>query len=456
MSMLKRFTSNAGANIIGGIGTAIYNLLLPSIVVHNLSASDFSIWSLGLQVMIYVQVVGFGIQTVLAKFIASDNELTSKRSLSLTCTVGREIVNRLMIIGIIISIILSFIYPLFFSGLQAEQIVVLRYCVIAFGVSASIQISALLPIGYFMGVHKNYVHISCQLFGRAFSLIAIIVFTKMNFNIQFLAVALSFCLLIYVFLLNSLLKKQNLFSANFVFDESEIYERKSNIKSQCKLLAIWSICMLCVNGLQTPIVGFYNIDEVGTYSLAYTLVLVITGLFQSALSPVITNGSSLYAKNEIKNLKKLLYVSSFGVFILGLFLLCGVFFWGHFFLKLWIGVEKAGHVFPIFFILAVAFIIRNMATPYSMMLIATGMHKNASIPAISEASCSVFLSLILGYFYGVSGVAYGVYFSSIIGLFISYLFTKDNLYFLKSIKRKFFILSFFVSSGIYSVFMVIK
>ena len=40
--LLKRFTSNAGANIVGGFGTAIYNLVLPSLVVHKLSPDDFS------------------------------------------------------------------------------------------------------------------------------------------------------------------------------------------------------------------------------------------------------------------------------------------------------------------------------------------------------------------------------------------------------------------------------
>ncbi len=93
-TLLKRFTSNASANIVGGLGTALYNLVLPSLVVHKLNADDFSIWSLGLRVMIYVQVLGFGVQTVLDRFIAVDNECENKYSLYLTVFIGRDLVNR--------------------------------------------------------------------------------------------------------------------------------------------------------------------------------------------------------------------------------------------------------------------------------------------------------------------------------------------------------------------------
>lgn len=311
--LLKRFTSNAGANIVGGFGTAIYNLVLPSLVVHKLSPDDFSIWSLGLQVMIYVQVLGFGVQTVLARFIAADNEHENKSSLYLTVLVGKDLVKKMMFFGIVFSLFLTFLYPIFFEGLSSDKINVLRYCVIAFGISASIQLLSLLPIGYFTGIHKNYIHVSCQLFGRMVSLLVIYFLVIAKCNIQFLAISLSLCLLIYVVLLNFILIKENNFSAQFKYEESEVSERKNRIKLQCKLLATWSVCMLCVNGLQTPIVGFYDIKMVGVYSLAYTLILVITGLFQSALSPLITNGSSLHAKDKTESLCKLLYGSSLAV-----------------------------------------------------------------------------------------------------------------------------------------------
>lgn len=212
--------------------------------------------------------------------------------------------------------------------------------------------------------------------------------------------------------------------------------------------------MLCVNGLQTPIVGLYDIKMVGIYSLAYTLVLVITGLFQSTLSPLITNGSSLHAKNETEKLCKLLYVASLVVFVLGFILLVGITCFGDFLLKFWIGPDKANDVYGVFLILAISFIIRNMASPYAMLLIATGAHKNASTPAIIEGVTSVLGSMLLGHFYGVKGVAFGVYFSAMIGLFFNFSYTKNNLFFLQRTRKIFFILFFLVPIPIYSSFII--
>lgn len=414
-SLVKRFTSNAGANIIGGIGTAIYNLLLPSLVVHRLSAEDFSVWSLGIQVIIYIQVLGFGIQTAIARFVSADNETKNKEGVFLTVIAAQKIIRTLVILGALFSLLLVFAYPLFFHGLNHNSVVVLRYCILAFGLSSSIQLLSLLPIGFFTGLHKNYIHVVAMLFGRIISIIIIYLLIKTNADITILSVGLSVGLVIpsgiLVYLMNSsrLLTKENV-------TETQVYGRKQELISYCKVLAVWGFCMLFVNGFQPFIAGYFDVKNVGVYSLAFTLIMVMVGLQQAIMAPILTIGSALWGKGEKEKIFNLYKISTIACCGILFFSIVFLFFFGRILISLWVGNAYALNVYNIVMFLALGNAIRNILSPYSLLLISIGSHRKAYLPAIIEAFSIVTLCSVLGYKHGINGVAYGAVFASILAI----------------------------------------
>lgn len=414
-NLVKRFTSNAGANIIGGIGTAIYNLILPSIVVHKLSPEDFSVWSLGIQVIIYIQVLGFGVQTAIARFVSADNEIGNKVGIFSTVMAGRKTLRILMFLGVIISVLLMIIYPLFFNGLNHDGVRVLRYCILAFGVSSSLQLLSLLPIGFFTGLHKNYIHVLAQLFGRIISIIIIYLLVKAEASITVLSVGLSIGLVIPCGLLVYIMNKSQLFTTEIIV-EAQAYDRNKELISYCKVLAVWSFCMLFVNGFQPFVAGYFDIKNVGVYSLAFTLIMVMVGLQQAIMAPILTLGSALWGKGEkgkIFNLYKLSTIVCCSILILSILFL---FFFGRALISLWIGKHYALNVYNIVILLALGNAIRNIMSPYSLLLISIGSHRKSYMPAIIEAFAIVVFCTSLGHFYGINGVAYGAVFSSVVAI----------------------------------------
>ncbi len=66
----QRWFGNSFINVSGGLGTAAVSLLLPAIVAKYLSAGEFSLWSLALQIIVYVNLLGFGLQLAAARAVS--------------------------------------------------------------------------------------------------------------------------------------------------------------------------------------------------------------------------------------------------------------------------------------------------------------------------------------------------------------------------------------------------
>lgn len=198
--------------------------------------------------------------------------------------------------------------------------------------------------------------------------------------------------------------------------------------------------MLFVNGIQSSIVGYFDVSQVGSYSLALTLVMIMVGLQQAVLSPIITAGSVLHANNNDEALLKLFKVSSISCFFILFLSIVVVYFFGKWFIGVWIGNSYQDSVYHILITLIVANAIRNILSPYSMLLIAVGVHRVAHIPALIEAILSFFMMLLLGWKYGVVGIANATVIASISGVLANAFLTFGKVSFLNEYKIKAFII----------------
>ncbi|KAB8062343.1 hypothetical protein GCN74_00670 [Janthinobacterium sp. FT14W] len=424
-SLRNIFLKNAVANVIGGIGSALFNLLLPALVVRYLGKLEFSVWSLALQVLIYLQLFGFGLQTAMTKFIAHAHELNDLDDQRKTMKAGLVIVTGFVFFAMFAVSILVIFYPLLFKNIPPELIGEFRICILLLGISAAWQLFALIPMGVFVGLHRNIIPVSGQLFVRMFSLLALWLVLKNGAGLLVLSLtmAVSSALIVPINFLAIRRWASALITALGPMEK----KRFGDLLKYCGNLAIWNIAMLLVNGMSIMIVGHFDFKSVAAYSLASTVIAIMIGLQQAIISPLLPAGAKLNAREETRHELPKLMISATRICIAGLILsVIGLYFFGVNFLQAWLGKGYSEDILKLLSILAIANMVRNIALPYSMLLLAINMQKQVRLTVFVEGVVTLLASIALGYQYGAFGVAYGALIGSVSGFFCNYMFNFSS------------------------------
>jgi len=420
-SLRNLFLKNAVANVIGGAGSALFNLLLPALVVRHLGKLEFSIWSLALQILIYLQIFGFGLQTAMTKFIAHGYELNDLEDQRKTLKAGLVIVSSFVLLAVVAVIGLVIFYPLLFKNIPIELVSEFRICILLLGISAAWQLFALIPMGVFVGLHRNIIPVAGQLFIRMLSLLALWLVLKQGAGLVSLSLTMALCsaLIVPINFLAIRRWASSLTTALAPLDKSRFKE----LLAYCGNLAVWNIAMLLVNGLSIMIVGYFDFKNVAFYSLAATIITIMVGVQQAIISPLLPAGAKLNAREETRHELAGLMIKATRICIAGLIISVLLLkFFGMIFLKTWLGNGYSSEVLELLLILSIANMIRNIALPYSMLLLAVNMQKQVRLTVVVEGVATLMASIALAYQYGALGVAYGALLGSVSGFFCNYAF----------------------------------
>ena len=420
-SLRSLFFKNAVANVLGGAGSALFNLLLPALVVRHLGKLEFSVWSLALQVLIYLQIFGFGVQTAMTKFIAQGYELDDVEDQRKTLKAGMVLVSGFVLLAFFAVILLVIFYPMLFSNVPPEFSGEFRMCILLIGTSAAWQLFSLIPMGLFFGLHRNIIPVGGQLFVRMLSLLMLWVVLQQGAGLIALSLTMALCGALIV-PLNFLAIKRwalNLTLALAPLDRIRFKE----LLAYCANLAVWNIAMLLVSGLAIMLVGYFDFSNVPAYSLAATVITIMIGVQQAIISPLLPAGSKLNAREETRGQLSGLLIRATAICIAGLFISVFVLkFFGAALLQAWLGKGYSENILQLLLILAAANMIRNVALPYSMLLLAINMQKEVRLTVIVEGVATLIASLILAYYYAAIGIAYGAVVGAMCGFFCNYIF----------------------------------
>lgn len=419
-SLRNLFLKNAIANVIGGVGSALFNLLLPALVVRYLGKMEFSVWTLALQILLYLQIFGFGLQTAMTKFIAHGNEKNDLVDQKKTIRAGFALVTYFSLFAMIVVFALVIFYPFLFSNIPANFLSEFRICIALLGVSAAWQLFALVPNGMFVGLHRNIIPVVCILSVRMLSLLLLWIILKQGGGLLALSITLACC--------GALLVPASYFCAKRW--ASELAEKLGNIDRTrlrdifhyCASLAVWNLAMLFVNGVDMIVVGHFDFEKVAAYSLAITSITVLVGVLQAILNPLVAIGSAAYANQEkVDKLPKILVTSSLACSFFLILITALFFVLGKYVLGFWISQEYVPDVYSFLLILLIAHSVRNVMMPFSILLVAIAEHKKALIPALTEGGVNLLFSLILASKLGAHGVAYATLIGALAGVFTSFI-----------------------------------
>ncbi|MFZ6864741.1 hypothetical protein ACO0K7_19130 [Undibacterium sp. Ji67W] len=416
----QRWASNAAANIFSGVVLAIFNLLTPAMLSRKLTVPDFAIWSLALQVVIYLQIFMGGLQTAIAQKVAFANEKTDHLEMKRIAGAAFVAAGAIASFAMFCLLLLSIAYPILYPKFDENTLHQLRINTFVIGFSFSFQLLALFPAGVFMGTHKNIYWAFSVVVSRALFVFVLLVISFFGWTLSLFEYAICFA----VICASLVPVSYGIFQAKFSWIQWKFFSfNRDYLKSLLAFSAahsVWGVSMLLVGGATVSIVANFDYPNLAPYTMAITLMTVMVGLLQAMMSPMVPALASAKALPDgDAEVKAIFYKSTKRCVILLLVCVALYFSVGENIVTLWAGKTYGPTVFSIGGILAISYAIRNFCIPMSMCVLGLYNPQLGMDLTLLEGGCNIFLGYFLALNFGVLGVAYASLISSTLSFFMS-------------------------------------
>ena len=407
------FTRNSLLSVGRLLVSSIISLLLPSFLTHKLSLKTYSAWVLVLQMSAYVSYLDFGIQTGIAKYVSEFEARKDLHGATLRVNAGLALMMVTSFLGVVLSLILAWQIPNLFREIPPSLLSEVRYSVLFVGVSLSFGLLCSICSAIFLGLQRYTIPTVLSLTNRFLYALAVLAAVMLHQGLAAMAalVALSNVLtgLLQVGAWRRFAGHVRLSLHNLDFGILR------QMLAYSSTLAIWTVGMLCVSGLDVTIVGRYDFPQTASYSIAILPTNFVISIMAAALAPLLPAASALSVRRTPQQMGDVLSRATRLASVLligsGLPVMVGGFWILHF----WVGAAYAVHTLPFLRILILANVLRNTCMPYASMLVATDSQRIAIAGAVSEATVNLGASIYLARHYGAIGVAFG----TLLGSFVS-------------------------------------
>jgi O-antigen/teichoic acid export membrane protein len=405
---------NAIANLIRGGATAAVAIALPHFLTHSLTPARFAAWSLILQIAAYASFLDFGLQIAVSRFVAQAIELEQKdRQTELISTALSLLSAAALIAFTVISVVIWQLSHIF-HGVTGDLLSELRRAAVLLSISACLLLPLSTFTGVLIGMHRNEVPALAIGLSRITGAVAAIIAAHYTQSLTTLAICIGVPNLVGG-LTQMLVVRRLLGRAQVhIRHVSRVVGRE--LLLYCAGLMVWSFAMLFVSGLDVTIVGHFNFDAVGYYSVAALLITFFAGLSGSVLSALMTPVAALHARHDLQRIIQIVFSATRLTMFANLLLTTVIFLWGAPLLRIWVGPTYAANALPVLKILAVAQTIRLTVSPYAVMLISIDEQKKGVTGAIFEGALNLIASITGAFLFGPIGVAWGTLVGAVGGL----------------------------------------
>jgi O-antigen/teichoic acid export membrane protein len=392
----------------------LFALVLPRLLVHRLSPAEYSAWVLILQISAYISLMDLGLQTAVGKLVAEYDAVNDRFACCRTLSSSVSILCASAAIGAVIVALVAWQVPQLFHQMPIGLIGDVRGGILVVGMSSVVA----LPFGAFLAVFTG---LQSYGFPTALATISKVLTTA----------GLATLLLLHGTLMQMvwLLALFNIATAigqclgwrRYAKEFVDFSFRFADSKSAYRLikyggaLSVWTLANLFVSGLDMVIVGHYDFGNTGYYAIATSVSNFMLLVVSSSFGPILPAVSSLQSDRTPEQLGEIVIKATrYCVLLLcliGLPLLIAPYT----LLKLWVGHDYASRSELFLQILVLGNVIRQLANPYALVLLAAGQQHLATVAAVAEALVNISLSIYLVQRFGAVGVAVG----TLVGAFVS-------------------------------------
>jgi O-antigen/teichoic acid export membrane protein len=409
----RTFTSNAMLSIARLLLSTAVGFVLPSFLVHHLPVTTYAAWVLILQMSAYVGYLDFGIQTGIAKYVAEFDARGDAEGAGHRASAGMAMLLLVSAVGCVLTVVLAWQVPRIFHDMPPGLYHDVRIGLIWVGISTCVNLFCGIFNAIFTGLQRFAVPTVLSLVNRVLFVAVVLTAVALHGSLAAMGLAVA-AVNVLTGLLNFVAWKRWAGSVRLRLAGLD-YAAVRTMIGYCSTLAVWTVGMLCVSGLDLTIVGRWDYGQTGFYSIGTAPTNFMIAIMGAAMAPLMPAASALSVHRTPEGMGQVLAritrYSSTLLLVSGLPLMVG----GYWLLRVWVGATYAFHVLPYLRILVLANVVRNLCAPYASMVVGTGSQRFAMATSLGEALVNLSASVYLVRHIGAIGVAYG----TLLGSFVS-------------------------------------
>lgn len=406
-------SKNVAFSLARVIANGLIALVLPAYLTHHMSVDTYGAWVLILQLGAFVSFLDLGIQTAVSKFVAEHDAKGDEAEASRYASAGFAIMTLTGSLGVLLTLGLAWQVPRLFHTMPTALYGDVRISVMLVGISLSFALVCSVFSAIFMGLQRYAVPMGIAILNRFSFAGAVLAAVFLHGSLAAMGIAVAVVnvatSLLQVVAWKKLIAQVRL-SLSMV--NAPVLRQMGRY---CFLLAVWTVGMVCVSGLDVTLVGHYAYRETAYYSIAVLPTNFMLVIMAAMLGPVMPASSALSTQRSPVEMGRLLAratrYSTMFLLLTGLPLIV----YGLPILQMWVGPVYAANSFRYLQILVLANIVRNLCAPYATMVAATGKLREATASPVLEAVVNLTCSILLARRFGAIGVAFG----TMIGSFVS-------------------------------------
>ncbi|MDD6812341.1 MAG: polysaccharide biosynthesis C-terminal domain-containing protein [Lachnospiraceae bacterium] len=420
---LKNSLYNTFFLLIQQLVTAVYGLVIPSLIIKTYGSSVNGVVSSITQFLSYITLLEAGVGGVITAAMYKPLAERNENKLSGIVIATEQFFRKLAKIFIIYLVILAIIYPYFvkdkFDWLFTFTLVLI------ISISTFVQYYFGITYQMLLGADQKSWIVACiQIISTIISFGVTLLCVYKNTSIHTLKVITT---LVYVFrpvAFNYFVKRHYKIN-RYVEPDNEA------LKHRWDGLAHHIAYIIHCNTDMTVLTIFSNVLEVSVYSVYYNIVVNIGKVVSSFSSGIKASIGNLIACGKMDSVKQILdEFETLYFMIITIFYTCIIILVVPFVSIYTRGVADVNYCRPTFSILLAcaeaAYALRN---PYDMVIFASGHFKQTKKGAYEEAFINIAISVILVKRYGIIGVAIGTLVAMLFRVFQYVLYLKNNILF---------------------------
>jgi O-antigen/teichoic acid export membrane protein len=418
--LFKKVLHGSASNLVRVLLSMMVSLVLPSFLVHRMAPVEYSAWVLILQLSAYVNFLDFGLSTAIGKFVAEyDATGNAEAGKKLVSTAFTVLCMASLLALAVLGIVLSYL-PQLFHQMPHDLLGPMRDGLLAVVLSTCFALPFSVFTSVFTGLQEYTFPTVLFTVSRVSSAAVLIVLVLQHRSLVEMALVLA------VFNVGTAAAQYlgwKRYAAHRVEISFFVFDRTvaRGLVEYCGILSIWTLGTILISGLDTTIVGHFDYANTGFYAVASSATNFMLLLIGNILGPLMPALSSTQASRTPAQMGDLLIRTS----RYGTLLLCALgiplFVGGFPLLRAWVGAMYAQHSVVFLELLVIGNMIRQLASPYALMVVATGKQRLATVSPIAEALVNITLSILLAKRIGAAGVALGTLIAAVLGITVHFL-----------------------------------
>ena len=371
MSRKRKVLQGSVANLVRLLLSMFVSLVLPPFLLHHMTPAEYGAWLLILQLSAYVNLLDFGLQTAIGKYVAEYDAIGDREASHHLVSTSFTILAVAATIACAALAAMVWSVPRLFPQMPPGMVGDVRISLFAVGLSTAFA----LPFGTFLSTFtglQRYVFptivAAVSRVGTAALLIVILLMHGSLVQMALVMAGFNVATAVTQFLgWRRFVKERVAFS--FL-----LFHRRSAVRlaKYGSVLSIWTLAMLFISGLDLVIVGHYHYGDLSYYGVASSAANFMLAIVSSVFGPLVPAVSSMQSGSTPGRIGDLCIKTTRYCVLLLLLLGLPLFFLWNPLLSLWqVGKRYALQSAPYLEVLVLGNIVRQIAFPYILVVVAT-------------------------------------------------------------------------------------